>query len=73
MESLRDRYKRYLSCLKGSDIIKIGGWVIENGVIDAFLEFSFFFEIERMEMVRKLEKIIKVKVSYSSDIENEIE
>eukprot|EP00828_Plagiopyla_frontata_P040601 TRINITY_DN5547_c0_g1_i2.p1 TRINITY_DN5547_c0_g1~~TRINITY_DN5547_c0_g1_i2.p1 ORF type:complete len:299 (-),score=47.02 TRINITY_DN5547_c0_g1_i2:188-1084(-) len=65
VESLRDRYKRYLSCLKGSDIVKVGGWVIENGVLDAFLEFSFFFESERMEMVRKLEKIVKVKLSYA--------
>ena len=73
IESLRDRYKRYLSCLKGNDIIKIGGWVLENGVIDAFMEFGFFFEPERMKMIRKLEKIVKVKVSYQSDNETEIE
>lgn len=73
VESLRDRYKRYLSCLKEGDIVKIGGWVIENGVIDAFLEFSFFFEVERMEMVRKLEKIVKIQVNYQDNEVQEVQ
>ena len=73
VESLRDRYKRYLSCLKEGDIVKIGGWVVENGVVDAFLEFSFFFEVERMEMVRKLERIVKVKLSYQMNEEEKEE
>ena len=66
-EALRDRYKRYLSCLTPNDITKISKWVMENGVLDGFLEFSFSFEEGKLNMVRKLERIVKVKMCYESD------
>lgn len=37
---------------------------MENGILDGFLEFSFSFEEGKLNMVRKLERIVKVKMCY---------
>eukprot|EP00828_Plagiopyla_frontata_P015482 TRINITY_DN2009_c0_g1_i1.p1 TRINITY_DN2009_c0_g1~~TRINITY_DN2009_c0_g1_i1.p1 ORF type:complete len:407 (+),score=39.33 TRINITY_DN2009_c0_g1_i1:99-1319(+) len=57
IESLRDRYRKYLSCLTSKDIVKIGSWLLENGVEKSYLEFKMNNEVKQ----KQLWKIVKYK------------